>query len=226
MVWILLLVSTAVAALYFFYRPQDGMSARRRSSNKNAELVRVLLDLDQDSLARLMGLYEQQFGEGAARYAKQTYEKWKSGQVRPNKQTFRRFLINLPKVMSFDLKCEVLRKLREAYCARDQYKLTVHTNDLKEKLTPLVDSLMAKKRRAELPDELQRRLIWLAEDDAQVANTLLDRSQHQESLDALTMLDREFHNIEGLLENADGRGKVTHTIKLPYGNIVLNVKRR
>jgi hypothetical protein len=226
MVWILLLVSTAVAALYFFYRPQDGMSARRRSSNKNAELVRVLLDLDQDSLAQLMGLYEQQFGEGAARYAKQTYEKWKSGQVRPNKQTFRRFLINLPKVMSFDLKCEVLRKLREAYCARDQYKLTVHTNDWKEKLTPLVDTLMAKKRRTELPDELQRRLIWLAEDDAQVANTLLDRSQHQESLDALTMLDREFHNIEGLLENADGRGKVTHTIKLPYGNIVLNVKRR
>lgn len=226
MVWIFLLVSSAVAALYFIYRPQDGMSARRRSSNKNAELVRVLLDLDHDSLAQLMDLYEQQFGEGAARYAKQTYEKWKSGQVKPNKQTFRRFLINLPKVMSFDLKCEVLRKLREAYCARDQYKLTVHTSDWKEKLTPLVDSLMAKKRRTELPDELQRRLIWLAEDDAQLANTLLDRSQHQQSLDALNMLDRQFHNIEDLLENADGRGKVTHTIKLPYGNIVLNVKRR
>ena len=228
MIYIFLLVSTAVAALYFFYRPslQDGMSARRRSSNKNAELVRVLLDLDQDSLAQLMGLYERQFGEGAARYAKQTYEKWKSGKVRPNKQTFRRFLINLPKVMSFDLKCEVLRKLREAYCARDQYKLTVHTDDWKERLTPLVDSLMAKKRQTELPEELQQRLIWLAEDDAQLANTLLDSSQHQQSLDALTMLDREFHNIEGLLENADGRGKVTHTIKLPYGNIVLNVKRR
>ena len=102
----------------------------------------------------------------------------------------------------------------------------MHTDDWKEKLTPLVDSLMAKKRRTELPDELQRRLIWLAEDDAQLANTLLDSSQHQQSLDALTMLDREFHNIEGLLENADGRGKVTHTIRLPYGNIVLNVRRR
>jgi len=228
MVWIFLLVSAAVAALYFFYRSpfQDRLSPRRRSSNKNAELVRVLLDLDQDSLAQLMELYEQQFGDGAARYAKQTYEKWKNGKVKPNKQTFRRFLINLPKVMSFDLKCEVLRKLREAYCARDQYKLTVHTDDWKEKLTPLVDSLMAKKRRTELPAELQRRLIWLAEDDAQLANTLLDSSQHQQSLDALTMLDREFHNIEGLLENADGRGKVTHTIRLPYGNIVLNVRRR
>jgi len=117
MVWIFLLVSAAVAALYFFYRSpfQDRLSPRRRSSNKNAELVRVLLDLDQDSLAQLMELYEQQFGDGAARYAKQTYEKWKNGKVKPNKQTFRRFLINLPKVMSFDLKCEVLRKLREAY---------------------------------------------------------------------------------------------------------------
>jgi hypothetical protein len=228
MFYVFLLVSAAVAALYFFYRSplQDGISAGRRRSNKNAELVRVLLDLDQDSLAQLMDLYERQFGDGAARYAKQTYDKWKSGKVRPNKQTFRRFLINLPKVMSFDLKCEVLRKLRETYCARDQYKLTVHTDDWKEKLTPLVDSLMVKKRHTELPQELQGRLLWLAEDDVQVANTLLDSSQHQQSLDALTMLDRELHNIEGLLENANGRGKVTHTIKLPYGNIVLNVKRR
>lgn len=228
MIYIFLLVSTAVAALYFFYRSplQDRISARRRSSDKNAELVRVLLGLDQDLLAQLMELYEQQFGGGAARYAKQTYEKWKSGKVRPNKQTFRRFLINLPKVMSFDLKCEVLRTLREAYCARDQYKLTVHTDDWKEKLTPLVDSIMVKKRQTELPQELQGRLLWLAEDDVQVANTLLDISQRQQSLDALTMLDRELHNIESLLENANGRGKVTHTIKLPYGNIVLNVKRR
>ena len=228
MIYIFLLISTAVAALYFFYRSplSEGMSARRRSSDKNAELVRVLLDLDQDSLGELMKLYEEQYGEGAARYAKHTYEKWKSREVKPNKQTFRRFLINLPKVMSFDLKCEVLRKLREAYCARDQYKLTVHTDDWKEKLTPLVDSLMVKKRHTELPQELQGRLLWLAEDDAQFASTLLDSSQHQQSLDALTMLDREFHNIESLLANANGRGKVTHTIKLPYGNIVLNVKRR
>lgn len=228
MIYIFLLVSTAIAALFFVYRLpwQNGISARRRSSDKNAELVRVLLSLDQDSLAQLMELYEQQFGEGAARYAKQTYEKWKSGKVRPNKQTFRRFLINLPKVMSFDLKCEVVRHLREVYCARDQYKLTVHTDDWKEKLTPLVDSIMVKKRQTELPQELQGRLLWLAEDDVQVANTLLDSSQRQQSLDALTMLDRELHNIESLLENANGRGKVTHTIKLPYGNIVLNVKRR
>ena len=226
--YLLLLLSLAAIILYFLYprRFEIGPHDWRRRSDENAELVRVLLDLDQGALSQLMNLYEQQFGEGAARYAKHTYQKWKSGEVKPNKQTFRRFLINLPKVMSFDLKCEVLRKLREAYCARDQYKLTVKTDDWKEKLTPFVNNLTAKKRDTEMPEKLQRRLSWLAEDDAQLANKLLDRSQHQQSLNALTMLDQEIHNIERVLEKTGGRGKVTHTIKTPYGNIVLNVKRR
>ena len=94
------------------------------------------------------------------------------------------------------------------------------------KANPFRQKLTAKKRDTEMPEKLQRRLSWLAEDDAQLANKLLDRSQHQQSLNALTMLDQEIHNIERVLEKTGGRGKVTHTIKTPYGNIVLNVKRR
>ena len=223
MVYIFVLVSGFVALLYFLFRPQDSWT--RRSTNHD-ELMRVLLGLDDDSLSQLMDLYKEQFGEGPARYAKHTYEKWKSGQVKPNRQTFRRFLINLPKVMSFDMKCEVLRKFREAYCARDQYKLTVYTDDWQQKVTPLVDNLIARTSDTELPQQLQQRLSWLAEDDSQIANKLLQSSQREQSLHALTLLDEEFRNIDGMLATTGNRSKITHTIKLPYGNIVLNIKRR
>jgi hypothetical protein len=191
---------------------------------QNAELIKVLLNLEEEPLENLFNLYRQQFGDSAARYARNTYLKWKSGAVRPNKQTFRRFLINLPKVMNFDLKCEVLRELREEYCAREHYKLTVHTDDWKDKLTPLVESMIAKAKDAELPDVLKQRLTWLAEDDIEVANAILQRSQTRMSLDALSLLEKEFSNIERLLDNTDGRRRITHVLKLPLGTITLQIE--
>jgi hypothetical protein len=218
-----------LALLGLLYYLFNRSSFRRKPSGwrtpGNADLVRVLLNLERDSLEQLFSLYEQQFGEGPARYARQTYRKWKAGDVRPNKQTYRRFLINLPKVMSFDLRCEVLRELREAYCARDYYRLSVHTDDWKEKLTPLIESLL-QKRISELPDALQRKLTWLAEDDAQLASKLLDHSQQAESLNRIALLETEFSNIVELLDRSGGRGKVTHTISLPYGTIELRIRRR
>ena len=226
MEYILPLVALLGILFYVFNRSAFRRNRAVSISPKNADLVRVLLDLDQDSLGQLLELYERQFGKGPARYARQTYQKWKSGHVKPNKQTFNRFLINLPKVMSFDLKCEVLRRFREVYCARDQYRLTVYTDDWRQKLMPLVDRLLAPTEPKELPQALQKRLRWLAEDDAQLANTLLHHSQRQQSLNAVTMLDAELENIERLLETTGGRSKVTHTVMLPYGNVILKIKRR
>ena len=87
----------------------------------NSKLVSVLLSLDDDEVEELLALYKKEFGGGAARYARKTYRKWKSGEVRPITQTFERFLVHLPKVMSFDLKVEVLRALMEEYATKDKY---------------------------------------------------------------------------------------------------------
>ena len=212
---------------YLFNRGAFSSRSKRISlASQNAELIKVLLDLDKDSLDKLFQLYREQFGDGAARYARLTYLKWKAGEVRPNRETFRRFLLYLPKVMSFDLKCEILREFREAYCARDNYQLDVHTDNWKETLAPLVQTIIIKANNAELPTSLQARLRWLADDDMEVAQAILVRSQTRQSLDALSLLGDEFSNIEQLLDNAKGKGKVTHVLRLPLGTISLNIKRR
>src|SRR6185503_6335140 len=177
-------------------------------SQENANLISVLLELDDEPREQLFKLYQEQFGASAARYARQTYQKWKTGTVRPNKQTFRRFLINLPQVMNFDLKCEVLRELREAYCAQDNYKVTVTTDDWKETLTPIVEAVLKKALTSDLPESLQRRLTWLAEDDVTVGKAILVESEARQTRNALALLEKEFSNIEELLDNARGRGKV------------------
>jgi hypothetical protein len=194
-------------------------------AQENANLVKVLLELDTDSREELFQLYQDQFGENAARYARNTYQKWKAGSVRPNKQTFSRFLINLPRVMSFDLKCEVLRELREAYCPRGDYNVTVSVDNWKSSLTPLVEEIIQRATSAELPESLQRRLTWLAQDDILAANALLAESQARESRNAMALLEKEFSNIDELLDNAPRNTRISHVLKLPLGSITVQIKR-
>ena len=226
MVYIVLLVLSIVLLVYFVRRKIGSPSRTELTpSQENANLIKVLLELDDDAREQLFELYKKQFGPGAARYARQTYQKWKAGSVRPNKQTFQRFLLNLPQVMSFDLKCEVLRELREAYCARDNYNLNVTTNNWKTTLTPLVEEIVQKAAAAELPQFLNKRLSWLAEHDVTVANAILAESQVRQSRNAISLLEKEFSNIQHLLDNAGGQTKVTHVLQLPLGSITLQIKK-
>jgi hypothetical protein len=190
------------------------------------EILKVLLGLDDEKLDKLLEFYEKKFGKGAARYARKTYRKWESGKVRPIRQTYERFLLHLPDVMSFDMKTELLRRLMEAYCKKDSYDLTVYTDDWEETLEPLVQKLIDKPYNASLPKQIEDRLIWLAHDDMQAAEKILKQSQVEEGKLGVSMLREEFANIEHLLANTKGRRKVTHKLKFPYGTINLKIKRR
>ena len=226
MIYVILVVLIIGVLLYLFRkRTLSPPVAKLSRAQENANLVRVLLSLDDEPREQLFSLYKDQFGPSAARYARKTYLKWKSGTVRPNKQTFQRFLINLPHVMSFDLKCDVLRELREEYCARDNYELSVSTANWRSTLTPLVEGILQRALTSELPESLQRRLSWLAEDDVAVANSILAESQVRQSVNALSLLEKEFSNIEHLLDNAPGKASVTHLLKLPLGTITLEIKK-
>lgn len=202
-------------------------SSNQRSKFHNAELVKTLLSLEEESLDKLFKLYKSEFGGGAAGYARRTYQKWKTGKVRPNRQTFNRFLVYLPKVMSYDLKCEILRHLMEEYCAGNHYKITVFTDDWEKTLTPLVTDIINKSYTARLPKPVEEKLRWLSEDEMQIAQSILKKSQVEESKIAVSMLRQEFEQIEKLLDaTADRKSKVTHKLKFPYGTITLKIKRR
>ncbi|CAN5303857.1 hypothetical protein BH20ACI1_BH20ACI1_01930 [soil metagenome] len=201
-------------------------SSVNESNYHHKEIMEVLLGLDDEKLDELLELYKQEFGKGAARYARKTYRKWESGKVKPITQTFERFLVHLPKVMDFDLKCEVLRHLMEEYCAKDNYDLSVYTDDWEKTLEPLVQKLIDKPYNANLPKQLEDKLTWLADDDMQAAEDILKKSQVEEGKIAVSMLRQEFAEIENLLEKTKDRSKVLHKLKFPYGTINLEIKRR
>lgn len=220
----LLIIGFALLALYLMNR-SAAIFRRRSIGYKNAELIGVLLDLDVDRFNEVLSLYRNAFGPGPARYAKSTFKKWKSGKVLPTRRTFDRFYTLLPREMSFDLKCEILRKLKENYCGKDNFDLTVTTCDWKDALPPLLRSIEEKARTAELPLEVSERVEWLSQGEAVAANAILSESQARETAAALEHLDQEFLNIEMLLDRSNGYASVSHSIRLPYGTINLKIKK-
>lgn len=217
-----LLILSALAAAMFRRARVAGTAAARPI--RDSDVVRVVLGLRPAVVDELFDLYAKEFGAGAARYARRTRRKWEAGEVRANRQTFERLLVRLPGVMSFDLKCEVLRKLREEFCPKSHYEVSVGVEGWRESVAPLVDSLVRKSYASELPRQIERRLKWLAADDMRVARAILDESRARESRNALELLERELPEIARLVEGG-GRGtRVTHTIRLPPGSITLKIK--
>jgi hypothetical protein len=226
MIYAIIIAIIIILLLIYFDVPRNSFISTGQKKIHNSELVKTLLNLDAKSLDELFRLYKENFGAGAARYARQTYQKWKAGKVRPNRQTYERFLVHLPKVMSYDLKCEVLRHLMEEYCSRKDYQITVFADDWEKTLTPLVREIIDRPYTAELPTSIERRLEWLAQGEMQIAQDILRKSQVEESKIAVSMLRGEFENIEKLLAETRGKTSVTHKMRFPYGTIALKIKKR
>jgi DNA polymerase III delta prime subunit len=120
----------------------------------------------------------------------------------------------------------LLRKLRERHRKPEYHSLKVKADDWKEHVVPLVRAVIQKAYRANLPEPIERRLTWLSNGDMQTARSLLGHAQALEGAVAVNLLQDEMRNIESTLTNLDGKGKVTHTIRLPYGQIQLKISGR
>jgi hypothetical protein len=135
-------------------------------------------------------------------------------------------LDSLPLVLNFDGKCELLRKLRERHRKPEHHTLKVKANDWKEHVVPLVRAVIQKSYRANLPEVVERRLTWLSNGDMQTARAILAHAQALEGAVAVTLLQDEMRNIDNAITHLDGKGRVTHTIRLPYGHIQLKISGR
>ena len=195
-------------------------------SGFDKDILERFYALTPDQLTHLFNIYSESYGDGPGAYARKTYVDWKHGAVRPSAQTINRLLDSLPLVLDFDGKCELLRKLRERHRKLEHHSLKVKADDWQEHVFPLVRAVIQKSYRANLPEAVERRLTWLANGDMQTAHAILAHAQALEGAVAVTLLQDEMQNIENALANLDGKGKVTHTIRLPYGHIQLKISGR
>ena len=197
----------------------------RRYGGIDKDILDIFLNLDAEKMKTLLEDYKNEYGMGAGYYARKTYKKWQSGEVRPSGQTLERLIETLPSLLDFETKCELLKKLRSGIRRKESYELNLSSSDWMDKVFPYVSNIINKSYKLELPKMVQERLEWLSDGDVQLARRILAQAEAQESRNAVELLEKEFEHIEILLRELPPSGKVKYVVELPQGKIRLNFTR-
>lgn len=205
------------------------MSKRRslaaRFGGIETDVERLFLNLPPAKLRIILRRYEERFGKGPCKYARQTYQKWKSGAVRMSGQTAERLLDLLPPLLSVEQRYDLIRKLRRHYLPRRRLRIFVTVDDWRKRVIAEIDKLIERERRFALPDDLKYTATWLADGSTESAQKMLQAVEEEEARQRTAYLEAEFARVDALVRSVKDAGvTVTHTISIPQGDIEVQMQ--
>jgi hypothetical protein len=184
----------------------------------------AFLGLSKSQLQNFLFHYEKKHGLSARSYAEQAFPAWKTGSTRMSAQTTERLLQLLPPFLGASVKCDLIRKLRERHRQTSKHSLAVTTTNYRDAVFPVARDLIAKAYNANLPADIESRLAWLSDSDSAAAQSLLAGAEAAATLIMLSKIDEEFAMMHRLVSAAKNK-QITHKIELPYGILILTVKK-
>ena len=196
----------------------------RRFGGIDREVEKIFLQLAPCDLESLLSRYGQEHGQKAEAYARDTYEKWKSGAVKMSGQTAGRLLDLLPPLLAPSVRFDLVRKLRERHFSKKTIRIQSTPETWRTDLVKPIQELVAASSGFALPADLLEKAKWLADGDAAAAQRLLAAAEQEEAAVRAAYIDAELHRFEALIQNIDTTRQVTHTLKLPQGDIILRVE--
>lgn len=196
----------------------------QRFGGIDREIERIFLGLPPDALSRLLEQYGRIHGEKARAYASEAYPKWKSGAVKMSGQTAARLLDLLPPLLPAAVRFDLVRKLRERHFSRRTIRIQSTPQAWRAELIKPIQDLVAASGVFALPADVLDKAKWLADGDAVAAQRLLAAAEQEEAAVRVAYIDSELRRIETLIQDIDTTRHVTHTLKLPQGDIILTVE--
>lgn len=198
----------------------------RRFGGIDEDVERIFLNLDKASLRALLRDYAARHGDGAAAYARSTYQKWKTGSVLLSGQTAERLLDLLPPYLSGQARYELIRKLRHNCLPKLTLNVACEPVNWRAAVQPAVAQVVSHFRSQSLPPHVTSVATWLASNDAKAAQALLARAEEEEAAIRTRLLAEEFRRIEALVGAYEGgRATIRHVISLPQGTVHVRIRR-
>lgn len=203
------------------------IEARMRLSSLFAgidkDIENVFFKLPSSNLNSLLIQYGNNYGKKASDYARVTYPKWKSGQVKMSGLVAERLLNLIPPFLTEGERFDLIKKLRTAYITKSSRSLTTSFNNWKEDLSPAIASLVELNSRFNLPDKIISRAKWLTDGNSSSAMKLLAAAEIEEAQVRMEYLELEFKRIEQLISDVKYTKYVVHKILLPQGTIEITI---
>ncbi len=148
-----------------------------RLGGMDVEVKRYFLALPPEDLDKVFAAYGEKYGPEKRKYARATFQKWKSGQTQMSGQIAERLFDVLPPLMPIDLKLRIVEGLFEAsWRAHSDYILAPMTASPQSIIAFVEARCFRDLGRHQISDKLKEQFGWLAGDDAKVAEQILQYS--------------------------------------------------
>jgi len=187
------------------------------------EIEQFFLALQPNVLDSLLREYGEKYGVKAEVYARETYPKWRSGTVKMSGQTALRLLNLIPPHLPDERRYELFKKLRAHHIERTTITVRTDLHTWREQVEPAVASVVDRARYHNLPRRVLAKAKWLASGDMESYNRLLGRVEEEDAKLRIRLLSEELERIRYLIDSTEGKRTVRHTIRLPYGDVLVEI---
>jgi hypothetical protein len=208
-----------------------------QESNR-ATVSRLVAGIDEDIVAHLFQFtdfrlqvffrqYAKLYGEPAAKYAAENLHAWKNHAKAYTGPTLKKFIQVVPKVLSFDEKFELFKKLYVASRRPEIHTFEVVLGDDSVAVRALADTL---NRLCERPSEssLEPSMVslmsWVSDNDMSQAKQLLSALETERSLAVSAAAIGDVGKLMKAVQAIDRNAVGVHEFTLPYGKVTVRVR--
>ena len=196
----------------------------RRFGGIDREIEQIFLSLSPGELERLFQRYGESYGDKPEAYAREAYPRWQSGKVKMSGQTASRLLELLPPYLSPEKRFDLVKQLRSRHFQRQTFRIQSTPATWRADLIKPIQKLVASSGLFQLPEDLKDTASWLADGDTAAAQRLLAAAEQEEAAIRVIYIDEELQRIESMMRDIDTTRRVSHKLRLPQGEITLNVE--
>jgi len=175
----------------------------------DSEVKTFFFSLPTADLRQILDQYEAEWGESARQYAEQAIPKWSKGSIKMSGLVAERLFGFLPRFMALEYKLELARKLWE-HTSPGSYKAFVvppqiSPSDLHSMLVTHLEQVVVPH---EWPPKLVERFDWLAAEEVQVKQHLMNSIRTHEAVALSTAVATHVVPIINELHLSQDQGSV------------------
>lgn len=191
-----------------------------------SEIKSSFLSLKSDALDELFEDYADMHGDGPAKYARDTFPKWKNGQTKLSGKTMERLIELVPPYLSPDQRFELLKIVLKKHKVSGLSKRIDVDTDEPSSGFHLIDEalseLVVRDPLASIPERVMNAAKWLYDDDITAARSMLAEADRLENDIVRANARKELEMLKRTIKNKQIK-TASYSVEMPSGRLHVSV---
>jgi len=177
----------------------------REIGGTDKDVKSYFFNLSHGELDKVLTLYGIKYGADKESYARETFQRWKSGQRRMSGLVAKRIFELLPPIMPLKEKYKLAENVWNHFGPTSSHSYIVGSNSSIQELEKIVTSTLEEYvDEYSVPENIKNRFKWLSAGDIEVQETLLNHFRSQQKKLIVSKLAQEVPVLQKqIIENPD-----------------------